>query len=131
MALRATSSDPETLKEKQMPQQKRKIEKSPKHPQKMSFQLSVKICFLLGRGVQKFPSLTTWPKKCAPPKHFSIGLLASQFVKNRYASRNGHFWTKATKSRNSRDHLFLPFKGFFFSFNKKHKKAETPLFMVF
>ena len=49
---------------------KKKKKEVKKHinTKKRAFQLSVKIFFFLGGGVQKLPFLTTWPRKRAPPK---------------------------------------------------------------
>ena len=91
---------------------------------KMSFS-AISQNFPFWVGVQNFPFLTTWPKKRAPPKHHKIGVSANFVLKKTYASRNGLFWTKKTKSRNSSYHLFMPI---FFSFNHKNtKNAETPI----
>ena len=49
---------------------KKKKQKTQKYPQKIGFQLSVKIFFFGGGGVQKLPFLTTWPRKRAPKKHY-------------------------------------------------------------
>ena len=76
-------------------------------------------------GVQDFPFLTTWPKKHAPQKTIKIGVSARHFLKKRYASRNGHFWTKTTQIQKFQ----LSFSGGFFLLCKpqKHQIMLKPL----
>ena len=93
-----------------------KTEKNKKNI-KWAFQLSV----IFG-GCPKFPFLTTWPKKRAPQKHYKNWVFSKPFfLKKTYASRNGYFWTKKPKSRNSSYHLFC----LSLLFKQQHKSAET------
>ena len=76
--------------------QKIRNEKKTRKTQKYknwAFQLSVNFFFVFG-GCPKFPFLTTWPKKPTPKNKVKIGVSAKHFLKNRCASRNGHFGTK-------------------------------------
>ena len=59
-------------------------------------------------------------------RHYKNRGFSKDFLKNRCASRNGHFWKKKkTKIQNSSYHFF----AFFFSFNnKKHKNLLKPYF---
>ena len=69
------------------------------------------------------------PENAHPQNTIKIGVSAHQFLKNSYASQNGHFWTK-NQIQKFQLSFFLPT---FFSFNnKKHKQiAENPIFIVF
>ena len=73
-----------------------------------------------------FPFLTTWPKNAHPKNTIKAGVSATHFVESSSESRNGHFWTKKAKSRNSSYHFFF---AFFFSYNnKKHTNQLNPYF---
>ena len=74
-------------------QKERKTNKTQKIP-KMSFSVISQFFLLFLVGVQNFPFLTTWPKSAHPRNTIKIGVSARHFLKTRYASRNGHFWTK-------------------------------------
>ena len=63
VALRATLPDPQTLKETPPPKKNTKNTKIPKN----NFS-AINQCFSFLVGVQDFPFLTTWPKKCAHKK---------------------------------------------------------------
>ena len=113
--------DKKTSKNKQ-----NEIRKKQKHrntPPPKSFSIISKNCLFLV-GVQNFPFLTTWSKKRTPKKTIAIRVSATHFLKNGYASRNGHFWTKKPKTRNSSYHFL-----FFSSFNNKTQKHLKPLFL--
>ena len=77
-------------------------------------------------GGPKIHFLKTWPKKRAPPKHYKNRVSAHQFLKNRYASRNGHFWTK-NKSRNS-SYLFCLSSSLLTTKHKTLPKIKIKLF---
>ena len=108
-----------TLKPSKKNKQKKKIkkEKKTKEKKKQKTQntkkelFSYQSVFLFLVGVQNFPFLTTWPKKRAPKNTIKIGVSATHFLENSFASRNGHFWTKKAKSRNSSYHFFCPFSS--------------------
>ena len=59
------------------------------------------------------------PESAHPKNTIQMGVSARHFWKNSYASRNGHFWTKKPKSRNSSYH----FLALFFSCNNKTQKS--------
>ena len=91
-------------KKKWTPPTKKKPPKTPK----MRFSvISQFFCFLGGSENSLFWQLG--PKSAHPQNTMQIGVSASQFLKNRSASRNSHSWTKKPKSRNSSYHFFLPF----------------------
>ena len=93
---------------------------------KMSFSVISQNFPFFGVGVQNFPFLTTWPKKRAPQNTIKNRGFSKLLFEETYASRNGHFWTKKTKSRNSSYHFFLPISSL--STTKTQKVAETPIF---
>ena len=105
---------------------KRKSKKTQKY-QKELFRYQSKFSIFCG-GVQKLPFLTTWPRKCAPPKHYKNWGF-SLFFEISYASRNGHFWTKKAQIQKVQLSFFLPF--LLFQQQKTPKLAETPIFIVF
>ena len=80
--------------------------------------------FLFWGGVQKFPFLTTWPRKRAPKEHYKNWGFSKAFWKNSYASRNGHFWTKKPYPEIP-DHFFGSF--LLFQQQKTQNSAETPV----
>ena len=98
---------------------KRRKTKKHENTKKRAFQLSVIFSFF--GGCPNFPFLTTWPKKRAPKKHNKNRGFSNPFLENSFASRDGHFWTKKTKSRNSSYHCW---GAFFFSFNNKNTKIS-------
>ena len=59
------------------------------------------------------------PESAHPQNTIKIGVSAHQFLKNSYASRNGHFWTKKTQTHKFQLSIFF---AFFFSFNNKNTK---------
>ena len=62
-------------------------------------------------------------QKTRTPK--TLGVSAHQFLKNGYASRNGHFWTKKTQIQKFQ----LSFFTYFLLFQQqKHKKCWNPYF---
>ena len=72
------------------------------------------------------PSLTTWPRKRAPPKHYKNR--GFSLFKKSYVSRNGHFWTKKTQIQKFQ----LSFLVFFlFQQHKTLKLAETSFLQCF
>ena len=94
----------------------------------MSFSVISQNFLFLG-GFPKFPFLTTWPTKRAPPKHYKNRGFGKFFFGKTYASRKPFLDQKKPKSRipviNFRGPLSL-------STTKKHKNiAETPVFIVF
>ena len=115
-----------TKKQKKQ-KKKKKSNKTQKYQKKSISVISQNFLCFGGGGVQKLPFLTTWPRKRAPPKHYKNRGF-SLFFEKRYASRNGHFWTKKPKSRNSSYHFFFAF--FLFQQQKTPKLAETPIFIV-
>ena len=113
-------------KQKKNQKKKQKLKKH-KNTKKRAFQLSVKISLFWGGVFQKLPFLTTWPRKRAPPKHYKNRGFSTPILKNSYASRNGHFWTKKTQIHKFQLSFFF---AFFFSFNnKKHKALLKTLFL--
>ena len=95
--------------------------------QKRAFQLSVIFYFLV---VSKISLCGQLGQKSAHPKNtIKIGVSATHFVENSSESRNGHFWTKKPKSRNSSYHFFCLF--LLLQQQKTQKLAETPIFIVF
>ena len=77
-------------------------------------------------GGPKFPFFDNLAKKRAPKK--SRGF-SKAFLKNSSPSRNGHLWTKKTKSRNSSYHIFASFLPF--QQQIAQTLAETPRFIMF
>ena len=79
--------------------------------------------------VSKISFFETLAQKARQPKTtIKIGVSARFFLENGCASRNGHFWTKHPKTRNSSYH-FLPFSSL--STTKKHKTLLKPYLIVF
>ena len=122
-----TTKNKNKNKMKKMKRMKKKGKRT-RQTKKWAFQLSVMIFFFGGVSRNSF-FLTTWPRKRAPPKHYKIGVSAYQFLKNSYGSRNGHFWTKKPKSRNSSYHFFWLFSSL--SITKNTKICWNPIFIVF
>ena len=79
-------------------------------------------------GVSKNSFFDNLAQKTRTPKTlYEIGVSAHQFLKNSYASRNGHFWTK-----NQIQKFQLSFFAYFsVSTTKNTKNAETPIYIVF
>ena len=100
-------------KNKRKQKRKNKRKKNPKIPKNELFSHRPNFSFLV--GVQSFPFLTTWPKNAHPKNTAKIGVSAKHFLKNRCASRNGHFGTQKPKTRKFR----LSFFCFFLSVNNK------------
>ena len=143
-------------KNKQKKENKGRKTKKHKNTKKRAFQLSVKIFFLFW-WVSKISLFWQLGQKSAHPKNtIKIGVSATHFVENSSESRNGHFWTKKAKSRNSSYHFFLPFSSltttkntkiswnpYFYSvlanlkkenfqnLNLKHRKLKNPIFAPF
>ena len=118
-----------TLKPSKKQNQKNKHKKEKKHKkyQKLAFQVSVKFSFFW--WVSKISFFDTLTQKRVPKKHYTNRGFSTVFLKNRCASRNGHFWTKKPKTRDSSYHLFLPFSSLSTTNNnKKHKKCAKTLF---
>ena len=109
-------------------QNKERKSKKHKNTKKRAFQLSVKMFFIFGGGVQKLPFLTTWPRKRAPPNTIKIGVSANFFLKKVMRHETAIFGQKKPKSRNSSYHFFCLF---LFQQQKTPKLAETPIFIVF
>ena len=112
-----------TLKpsKKNNPPPKKKNKQNTKIPKK-SFSVISQFFFLV--GVQNFLSYNL-AKKTALKKHYKIGVSARHFLKKRYASRNGHFWNKKSKSRNTSYHCF----AYFFFFNNKNMNISWTPFL--
>ena len=127
LTLKPSKKKPKKTKKQTKKTKNERKSKKRKNTKKRAFQLSVN--FFGGGGVQKLPFLTTWPRKRAPPKHYKNRGFSLFFFEKSYASRNGHFWTKKPKSRNSSYNFFLPF--FLFQQQKTPKLAETHIFVVF
>ena len=119
-----------TKKYKKTKRNQRKKEKSRKTKKysKMSFSVISQNFLFLG-GCPKFPFLTTWPKKRAPPKHYKTRGFSKPFLKKTYASRNGHFRTKTTQIQQFQLSFVCLFSSL--STTKTQKCAETPIFIVF
>ena len=107
---------------------KNKKTKTHKNTKQRAFQLSVKIFFCFW-WVSKFSLFWQLGPESAHPKNtIKIGVSARHFLKNRYASRNRHFWTKKSQIQTFQ----LSFFGLFLLFQQKTPKlAETPIFIVF
>ena len=93
----------------------------------MSFS-AISHLFSLFGGCPKFPFFDNLAQKARTQKNYTIGVSAKHFLKNRCASRNGHFWTSKTKFRNS-SYIFFCF--FLRLQQQKTYFAETPIFIVF
>ena len=98
-----TKQTPKKTKKKNTKKREKKNTKIPKN-ELFNYQSIFSKNFV---GVQKFPFLTTWPKKCARINTIKIEVSAKHFLKNRCASRNGHFWTKNTTFRKFQFCFFL------------------------
>ena len=86
-------------KQKKTNKKKTKSKKNTTIPKKKNFSvISQKLPFFLGGGCPKIAFFDNLAQKTPPPKHYKIGVSAHQFLKNGYASRNGHFWTKNPNS---------------------------------
>ena len=133
----------------------RKKSKNHKNAPKRAFQLSVIFSFFW--RVSKISLFWRLGQKSAHPKNtIKIGVSATHFVESSSESRNGHFWTKKPKSRNSSYHFLLPFSSltttkntkvswnpYFYSvlanlkkenfqnLNSKHRKLKNPIFAPF
>ena len=117
---------PKKLKNKQKERkQRKKNKKNTKIPKKELFKYQSKFSFFFG-GFPKFPFLTTWPEKRAPPKHYKNRGFSNPFCGKQFWVTKRPFLDKKAKSRNSSYHFF----AFFFSYNnKKHKNQLKPLFL--
>ena len=104
-------------------QNKEKV-KNTKIPKTELFSLSVKI-FFFWQGIQKLPFFDTLAQKTRTQKHYKHRGFSLFFLERSYASRNGHFWKKKPKFRNSSYHYFLAF--FLFQKQKTPKLAETTI----
>ena len=82
----------------------------------MSFSIISQFLFFFG-GCPKFPFFDNLAQKARTPKHYKIGVSAKHFLKNRCASRNGHF---GEKNQIQKFQLSILFASFFFN-NKKLK----------
>ena len=111
------------------PSKNRKKNKPPKRkkqskntPKNELFNYQPKVVFWWGSQISLF--LTTWPKNAHPKNTIKIRVSAKHFVGNRFASRNGHFWTKEPIPE-----IPVTIFGVFFSCsNKKHNKLLKPQF---
>ena len=113
-------------KTKKKKNQERKRKKTQKY-QKKSFSVISQNFLFFWQGIQKLPFFDTLAQKTRTQNTIKIGVSACFFLERSYASRNGHFWTKKPKFRNSSYHFF---SCLFFSFkNKKHKNLLKPLFL--
>ena len=132
-----TKKNPKTQKQKiekkiRKTTKKKTKKKTKKHKNTQKELFSYQSMFSFLGVCPKFLFLTTWPKQRAPKKHFikvlKHGVSATHFLENSFASRNGHFWTKKPKSRNSSYHFLLPSSSL--STTKTQTLAETPIFIV-
>ena len=109
---------------------KNKLNKTKK--QKISktelFSYQSKISYFLV-GVQKFPFLTTWPRKCAPPKHYKNWGFSTPIFEKQLCVTKRPFLDKKTKFINC-SYIFFAF-FFLFQQQKTQQSAETPIFIVF
>ena len=119
---------PSKEKQKTTKHEKKKTRKTKKYS-KMSFSVISQIFLLFWVGVQNFPFLDNLAQKARTLKHYKNRCFSQRFLRKTYASRNGHFWTKKTKFRNSNYHFFACF--LLFQQHKPPKIAETPIFIVF
>ena len=74
--------------------------------QKMSFSIISQNCLVFLAGVQKFPFLTTWPRKRAPPKHYRNRGFSTPIFEKQLCVTKRPFLDKKTKPRNSSYHCF-------------------------
>ena len=111
------SKNKNTKKNKRKKQEK-KQEKTKHTPQN---KLSVISHVFLFWGVPKIPFFDNFAQKARAPRNtIKLGFQQTNFWK-KYASRNGHFWTKKTQ-----------IQKFQLSFSTKTQTfAETPTFIVF
>ena len=118
-----------TTKKKQKKQIK-KMKKNTKKNQKRAFQLSVKIFFFIWGGVQKFPFLTTWPRKRAPKKHYKNRSFSKAFLEKQLCVTKRPFLDK--KNQIQKFQLSFYFGSFLLVQQQKTKtSAEPPIFLVF
>ena len=114
-------------KRKKQPKKRQKKQKSTKIPKKELFNYESVFSFF--GGCPKFPFFDNLAKKNAHPKNtIKIGVSATHFLENNFASRNGHFWTKSRIQK-----FQLSFLGLFLLFQQQEtpKLAETPIFIAF
>ena len=93
------------------PKKTKKGEKKGKHQQRQRKNFSVVsqyFPFLV--GVQNFPLFDTLAQKARTQKTLYKGVSTRFLLKNRYASRNGHFWTK-NQNQKFQLSFFLPFSS--------------------
>ena len=78
-----------------------------------------------GGGVQNSLFLTTWPRKCAPPKHYKHRGFSTSIFEKQLRHETAIFGQKKPNPE-------IPVIIFFSVNNKKtHESAETPIFIVF
>ena len=78
-------------------------------------------------GVQNFPFWQLVQQSAHPKNTMKIGVSADHFLKNRCATRTGHFFGQKKPKPEIPDIIFLPVP---FSFNKKnHKNWLKPRFL--
>ena len=115
-----------TLKPSNNKKQKKKKQKKTSKIPKKSFSIISQI--FLCWWVSKFSLfLTNWPKKRAPKKHYKNRGFGKAFLKNRYASRNGHFCIFGPKNPKPEIPVYYFFCLFLFQQQKPQKLAETPI----
>ena len=112
------------LKAKKEKDKKNGKNKKTKIP-KMSFSV-ISQHFLV--GVQNLLFLTTWPKSTPQNTIIKIGVSATRFLEDKFASRNRHFWTKNKPKTKRFRASFLG--AFLFSFNNKGAQVLwNPIFI--
>ena len=97
-------------KKKNNKKQKKNLNKTKKNIKKWLFQLSVKNSYFLV-GVQKFPFLTTWPRKRAPPKHYKNRGFSTPIFEKQLCVTKRPFLDKKNKIHKFQLSFFLPFSS--------------------
>ena len=96
-------------------------------PKKVLFNYQWNFSFVFV-AVQNFPFWQLGQKSAHPKHTIKIVVSARVFLKSRYASRNGHFWTK-NPNRNSSYHFFCLFSSL--PTTKNTEMCYAPIFIVF
>ena len=116
---RTRKKETKTRNQKKTKKKDKKKTKTQEHQIKR-FQLSVNLFFF--GGSPKFPFYNL-VQKARLQKHYRNRGFSNPFFENRFASPNGHFWTKNPKV----EMPVVIFWAFNFPFNKKHKISRNPI----
>ena len=99
---------PENQKDKKNKKKQKKKNKTKKKKSKMSFSIISQFFHIFWWVSKNSLFWQLGPDSAHPQNTIKIGVSAHQFLKNSYASQNGHFWTKKQIHKFQLS-FFLPF----------------------